>query len=116
MAVDNAPHEQGHGNGEHELGASPSIDFQDHPCQLIPPCKHGNHGTINMLTIGKYFFTEDALKHDLLALRKGEVYGEDDFYVRAKAWYKAEIDRLEHKRRVGEVNNTGRTPLACSSS
>ncbi|KAK0671917.1 hypothetical protein QBC41DRAFT_383887 [Cercophora samala] len=36
---------------------------------------------------------EDDVKHDLLALRRGEIYERDEFYKRAKAWYKAEIDR-----------------------
>ncbi|KAK3942663.1 hypothetical protein QBC46DRAFT_255841 [Diplogelasinospora grovesii] len=68
------------------------------PCQLVPPCKDGNHTRspgIPRTTspIGKYFFTEGALKHDLQALRRGAVYIKDEFYKRAKAWYKAEIDR-----------------------
>jgi hypothetical protein len=53
--------------------------------------------------IGKYYFTESALKHDLAALSKGAIYRRDEFYKRAKAWYKAEIDRLIHLHRVEEV-------------
>lgn len=41
-----------------------------------------------------YYLTEDAGKLDATALRKGEVYVIDDFYERARAWYKTEIDRL----------------------
>ncbi|KAK4034844.1 hypothetical protein C8A01DRAFT_18410, partial [Parachaetomium inaequale] len=79
------------------------------PCRLIPPCKQGNHGlhiTPNgeraIKIIGKYYFTEDALEHDLAALQRGAVYGRDEFFKRAKAWYKAEIDRLLHLERVRE--------------
>jgi hypothetical protein len=54
--------------------------------------------------IGKYYFSEDALKHDLAALKRGEVYERDDFYRRAKAWYKAEIDRLLHLEKVKMVS------------
>lgn len=57
-----------------------------------------------MRTIGKYSFTEDALHHDLTALKKGEIYSEDEFYMRAKAWYKAEIDRLLHLEKVKQVS------------
>ncbi|EAQ84760.1 hypothetical protein CHGG_08774 [Chaetomium globosum CBS 148.51] len=73
------------------------------PCRLVPPCKQGNHGfyidangeRVNK-TIGKYYFTEDALQQDLAALKRGEAYDKDDFFRRAKAWYKAEIDRNIH--------------------
>lgn len=80
------------------------------PCKLVPPCQHGGHGAYldpkgehAAKPIGKYYFTEDALKHDLAALKKGEIYEADEFYKRAKAWYKAEIDRLLHLEKVTEV-------------
>lgn len=80
-------------------------------CQLVPPCKQGNHGVHYFdgvlqvpKAIGKYHFTELALKHDMAALQKGVVYEKADFYKRAKAWYKAEIDRLLHRQRVREVS------------
>ena len=83
------------------------------PCQIVPPCKQGRHGyhfspvaseqrSANVL--GKYHLTEEGLKHDLGALRRGEVYGRMDFLRRAKAWYKAEIDRLSHLERVQYVS------------
>ncbi len=40
-----------------------------------------------------YYFTEGAFKQDAAALKKGEVYIRDDFFNRARAWYKTEIDR-----------------------
>ena len=87
-------------------GAAPS------PCRLLPPCKQGNHGFhINpngeraIKTLGKYYFTEDALEHHLSALKRGDVYDRDEFFKRAKTWYKAEIDRLLHLGRVREVSN-----------
>ena len=58
--------------------------------------------------IGKYYFAEEALRHDLAALKRGEVYGRDEFYKRAKAWYKAEIDRLLHLKQVDEVSMSRR--------
>ncbi|KAH6842648.1 hypothetical protein B0I37DRAFT_417818 [Chaetomium sp. MPI-CAGE-AT-0009] len=77
------------------------------PCRPIPPCEQGNHGFYvdakgerTIKTIGKYYFTEDALEHDLAALKRGEVYDRDDFFKRAKAWYKAEIDRILHLESV----------------
>jgi hypothetical protein len=83
---------------------------QYHPCRLVPPCAQGNHGSSATSTgergakpIGKYYFTEDALIHDLAALKRGAIYDSDEFYKRAKAWYKAEIDRLLHLERVTEV-------------
>lgn len=87
------------------------VDTQRGSCELVPCCKHGDHGTHApdggqhaAKPIGKYYFTEDALKHDLAALKRGEVYERDDFYRRAKAWYKAEIDRLLHLEKVKEVS------------
>jgi hypothetical protein len=81
-------------------------------CKLLPPCRQGNHGPKDITkgahpskAIGKYYFTEEALKHDLAALKTGEVYERDDFYRRAKAWYKAEIDRLLHLERVKKVSS-----------
>ena len=47
--------------------------------------------------------TEEGLKHDMMALRKGDIYRKDDFVVRARAWYTAEIDRLAHLEKVHEV-------------
>ncbi|KAK4461987.1 hypothetical protein QBC42DRAFT_328513 [Cladorrhinum samala] len=42
----------------------------------------------------KYHRTASAHKHDLLvSLRKNEFYHLPEFYIRARAWYKAEIDR-----------------------
>ncbi|KAK3292377.1 uncharacterized protein B0H64DRAFT_308081, partial [Chaetomium fimeti] len=77
------------------------------PCRLVPPCERGNHGFYvdakgerAIKTIGKYYFTEDALEHDLAALKKGEVYDRDEFFKRARAWYKAEIDRILHLETV----------------
>ncbi|GAB1316149.1 hypothetical protein MFIFM68171_06359 [Madurella fahalii] len=85
-------------------------DAQVSPCQLVPPCRRGGHGTYISAEggqhaakpIGKYYFTEDALKHDLAALKRGAVYEKNEFYNRAKAWYKAEIDRLLHLEKVKE--------------
>ena len=73
-------------------------------CKLVPPCR-GRHDaqpspTSAAKPIGKYYFTEEALIHDLAALKRGEVYDRDEFYRRAKAWYKAEIDRLLHLEQV----------------
>lgn len=80
------------------------------PCRLRPPCKHGNHGSSVSPTgergakpIGKYYFTEEALIHDLGALKRGAIHDSDEFYKRAKAWYKAEIDRLLHLEKTNEV-------------
>ncbi|KAK0702931.1 hypothetical protein B0T21DRAFT_299653 [Apiosordaria backusii] len=53
--------------------------------------------------IGRYHSTEDALKHDLSALKKGEIYNCNEFYKRAKAWYKAEIDRMLHLQHLEQV-------------
>jgi len=85
------------------------------PCQLVPSCKEGNHiaqsghgGTdLGHRRIGKYFFSEDALKHDLAALRRGKVYTKQEFYRRARAWYKAEIDRILHWHKVYKVRAEG---------
>lgn len=80
-------------------------------CRLLPPCQQGKHGSYldsdgrhATKPIGKYYFTEDALKHDLAALKRGDIYDKHEFYTRAKAWYKAEIDRLVHLARVKEVS------------
>lgn len=84
-------------------------------CKLIPPCKERHDSHHNLIDrygvkkpIGKYYFTEEALRHDLAALKRGEVYGRDEFYKRAKAWYKAEIDRLLHLKQVEEVSMSRR--------
>ncbi|KAK0707680.1 hypothetical protein B0H67DRAFT_556338 [Lasiosphaeris hirsuta] len=80
-------------------------------CKLVPPCKQGRHGpkfsplasegrAINLL--GKYHLTEEGLIHDLRALHKGAIYTRDEFLKRARAWYKAEIDRLLHLDKVRE--------------
>ncbi|KAK3303177.1 uncharacterized protein B0T15DRAFT_576585 [Chaetomium strumarium] len=76
-------------------------------CKLVPPCRSVQHGIsidsagqTKTKPIGKYYFTEDALKYDLAALKKGEVYSREEFYRRAKTWYKAEIDRLLHLKRI----------------
>ncbi|KAL2187128.1 hypothetical protein L209DRAFT_294686 [Thermothelomyces heterothallicus CBS 203.75] len=53
------------------------------PCRLSPPCKQGNHG-LHFNARGECVIKE-ALKHDLAALRKGEVYQQDDFFKRARA-------------------------------
>lgn len=84
-------------------------------CQLVPPCKEGNHlvqsgcgGTdTRPRTIGRYFVSENALKHDLAALRRGKVYTKQEFYRRARAWYKAEIDRILHWHKVYKVRSRG---------
>lgn len=91
------------------------------PCRLVPPCKQGNHGfyidangeRVNK-TIGKYYFTEDALQQDLAALKRGEAYDKDDFFRRAKAWYKAEIDRNIHFETVQQVGKY-RIPLGAKT-
>jgi hypothetical protein len=95
-----------HHNMESETGSRMSQS----PCRLFPPCKQGNHGSSAHSTgecgarpIGKYYFTEDALIHDLAALERGALYDSDEFYKRAKAWYKAEIDRLLHLEKAKEV-------------
>lgn len=81
------------------------------PCRLVPPCREGNHGVIapdrkrSHEKIGKYHFTEEALKHDLGALKRGKVYTKREFYRRARAWYKADIDRVLHWHRVYKVWN-----------
>jgi hypothetical protein len=74
-------------------------------CKLVPPCRRASHGLDQKKPIGKYYFAEDALKHDLAALKGGDVYDRDEFYGRAKAWYKAEIDLLLHAQLVAEVSN-----------
>lgn len=48
--------------------------------------------------------TEEGLVHDLGALKRGEIYHKDDFLVRVRAWYKAEIGRLTHLDKVHEVS------------
>ncbi len=80
-------------------------------CKLILPCKEGHDSQPSLVDrygakkpIGKYYFTEEALRHDLAALKRGEIYGRDEFYKRAKAWYKAEIDRLLHLKQREEVS------------
>ncbi|KAM7190229.1 hypothetical protein V8F33_009589 [Rhypophila sp. PSN 637] len=79
-------------------------------CQLIPPCREGNHGVQPSVDtayrkIGKYYFTEKALKHDLAALKRGKVYTKQEFFRRARAWYKADIDRILHWHRVYKERN-----------
>lgn len=87
-----------------ESGACPS-------CKLLPPCKQRFHGPYfnskgekAVRPIGKYYFTENALKHDLTALKRGEIYERDEFYKRAKAWYKGEVDRLLHLEKIQKVS------------
>lgn len=83
-----------------------------HPSfKLQPPCKQGDHGPYidskgqtAVGPVGRYYSTEDALKHDLAALRRGDIYEWDDFYKRAKVWYKSEIDRLLHLEKVKQVS------------
>lgn len=80
-----------------------------HACRLNPPCKKGHGGPAKtILPIGKYFFSEEALIHDLRALKRGAVYNDEkNFYKRVKAWYKAEVDRLMHRKQVeSEVSLT----------
>ncbi|KAM7203591.1 hypothetical protein V8F20_003886, partial [Naviculisporaceae sp. PSN 640] len=85
------------------------------PCQLVPPCRVGNHGVIapdrkgRYEKIGKYYFTEQALKHDLGALKRGKVYTKQEFYRRARAWYKADIDRILHWHRVYKEQDLANT-------
>lgn len=97
-----------------DLGPPENPPTSSKPCQLIPPCKQGNHGLQSQMRsapdkkpsyrkIGKYYFTEEALKHDLAALKRGKVYTKKEFYQRARAWYKAEIDRILHWYRVYKV-------------
>ncbi|KAK3492669.1 uncharacterized protein B0T23DRAFT_316965 [Neurospora hispaniola] len=76
--------------------------IRHHACRLNPPCKQGHGGPAKtILPIGKYFFSEEALEHDLGALKKGAVYkGDKEFYKRVKAWYKAEVDRCMHRKLV----------------
>ncbi|KAK3503823.1 hypothetical protein B0T13DRAFT_142020 [Neurospora crassa] len=76
--------------------------IRHHACRLNPPCKHGHGGPAKtILPIGKYFFSEEALEHDLGALKKGAVYKDNkEFYKRVKAWYKAEVDRCMHRKLV----------------
>ncbi|KAK4449626.1 hypothetical protein QBC34DRAFT_462905 [Podospora aff. communis PSN243] len=76
------------------------------PCRIVPPCQRGGHGTDTSSgfgtgwqranAVGKYHMTEDGLFVDLKALKKGDVYRKSDFLVRARAWFKAEVDRLAH--------------------
>jgi hypothetical protein len=92
------------------MGSEDGIREPQLSCKLVPPCRgrHGSHRTSTdshaAKPIGKYYFAEEALKHDLAALKRGEIYDRDDFYRRAKAWYKAEIDRLLHLEHVIEVS------------
>lgn len=76
--------------------------IRHHACRLIPSCKQGHGGPAKIiLPIGKYFVSEEALEHDLGALKRGAIYpNESEFYKRVKAWYKAEVDRLLHRQRV----------------
>ncbi|KAK5662307.1 hypothetical protein OQA88_8213 [Cercophora sp. LCS_1] len=73
-------------------------------CQLVPPCNLGRHShnplQTGSSTLGEYHLTEEGLKHDLSALKKGDIYQRSDFLFRARAWYKAEIDRQTHLERV----------------
>jgi hypothetical protein len=93
------------------MSSETNIPTTHPPCRLLPPCQQGKHGSyINTdgrhttKPIGKYYFTEDALKHDLAALKRGYIYDKHEFHKRAKAWYKAEIDRLLHLAKVKEVS------------
>ncbi len=89
-------------------------------CHLVPPCRRGNHHhsprlevsastqpdsaidgsaqeTVHLLNpISRYYWDEGSLIHDLRSLRRGEVYTHDDFNIRVRAWYKAEVSRLDH--------------------
>ncbi len=80
------------------------------PCRIIPACRRGNHHShpsdvLDKLEaaeahfinpIGKYYRDEDELIHDLGSFKRGEVYSQADFYQRLRAWYKAEVSRLDH--------------------
>ncbi|KAL0469673.1 hypothetical protein QR685DRAFT_572639 [Neurospora intermedia] len=68
--------------------------IRHHACRLNPPCKQGHGGPAKtILPIGKYFFSEEALEHDLDALRKGAVYkGDKEFYKR--------VNRCMHRKLV----------------
>ncbi|KAK3332307.1 hypothetical protein B0T19DRAFT_398089 [Cercophora scortea] len=89
---------------------SSTAAYVEFPCELVPPCKRGQHVNRHYINkeghitqprrIGRYFFVEDALKHDLGALKRGELYTKSEFYKRARAWYKAEIDRRIHREIV----------------
>ncbi|KHE86713.1 hypothetical protein GE21DRAFT_1203489 [Neurospora crassa] len=81
--------------------------IRHHACRLNPPCKQGHGGPAKtILPIGKYFFSEEALEHDLGALKKGAVYKDNkEFYKRVKAWYKAEVDRCMHRKLVESEAN-----------
>ncbi|KAJ4303866.1 hypothetical protein N0V88_001463 [Collariella sp. IMI 366227] len=88
-----------------------SIQTPQSSCRLTFPCKRGKHGTYistaggyAVRIIGKYYVTEDALHHGLSTLKIRETYDEDEFYTRAKAWYKAEIDGLLHLEKVKQVS------------
>ncbi|KAK1754237.1 hypothetical protein QBC47DRAFT_429895 [Echria macrotheca] len=94
---------------EREIFVSPGPLPKNLGCQLVPPCSQGRHGLHfspiasewrKSNVLGKYHMTEEGLKHDLAALRKGEIYRKADFFARARAWYKAEVDRLTHLERV----------------
>ncbi|KAK1782393.1 hypothetical protein QBC45DRAFT_448497 [Copromyces sp. CBS 386.78] len=76
--------------------------IRHHACRLKPPCKQGHGGPAKTIVpIGKFFYSEEALIHDLGALKRGAVYKDDkDFYKRVKSWYKAEVDRCMHKKWV----------------
>ncbi|KAH8885399.1 hypothetical protein GQ53DRAFT_845424 [Thozetella sp. PMI_491] len=88
------------------------IYCQSKPCGLIPACKYGNHqevplsnsldGQVNSFLyatnrISPYYADEADLIHDLGALKRGEVYSQDDFYHRVRTWYRAEVSRLYHQ-------------------
>ncbi|KAK3948296.1 hypothetical protein QBC32DRAFT_381701 [Pseudoneurospora amorphoporcata] len=76
--------------------------IRHHACRLKPPCKQGHGGPAETIgPIGKFFYSEEALIHDLGALKRGAVCKDEmDFYKRVKSWYKAEVDRCMHKKWV----------------
>lgn len=45
---------------------------------------------------------------DLDALKRGAIYKDDkEFFKRVKAWYKAEVDRLIHRKQVQSEVSSG---------
>ncbi|KAK4176398.1 hypothetical protein QBC36DRAFT_301138 [Triangularia setosa] len=61
-------------------------------------------------SIWRFHSTEDALKHDAGALKKGEIYDRNEFYKRVKAWFKAEIDRKLYLQNLEKSQFYGHHP------
>ncbi|KAL1836580.1 hypothetical protein VTJ49DRAFT_4905 [Mycothermus thermophilus] len=92
-----------------ESSVSARRGSSDSVCRLVPPCKHthfGSEKSSNVRPVGKYNATEDNLLNGLAALRRGKVYGAQEFLARAERWYKAELDRISHRETAREDTGT----------